>query len=93
MFVIDLFFSSVRLEHTIGKQPPLTNEDRSKFTVLARMQRVECAIIDIKQTIENINVSLRHIDDRLSHIPLSNFPQRSARYTGVKFSSVDQEIP
>ncbi|CAF1440137.1 unnamed protein product [Rotaria magnacalcarata] len=87
-----------KLEHSIGKQPPLTNEDRSKLTVLARMQRVECAIIDMKQTMDNIYTLLKRIDDRLHHISVNNIAHhRSVRsnisHAGVKFSSVDQEIP
>ncbi|CAF1043949.1 unnamed protein product [Rotaria sp. Silwood1] len=86
-----------KLEHTIGKQPPLSNEDRSKLTVLARMQRVECSIIDMKQTMENIYISLKNIDDKINHLSINNNNhQRTTRsiisHGGVKFSSIDQEI-
>ncbi|CAF3628791.1 unnamed protein product, partial [Rotaria sp. Silwood2] len=86
------------LEHTIGKQPPLINEDRSKFTVLARMQRVECSIIDMKQTMENIYILLKNIDDKINQLSINNNNhQRTTRSiisnTGVKFSSIESEIP
>ncbi len=90
----------IRLEHTIGKQPPLINEDRSKFTVLARMQRVEGAINDMGQTMENIYTLLKNIDDRLDRLSINNnntIHQRSTRSImsniGVKFSAVEEEIP
>lgn len=88
-----------RLEHTIGKQPPLSSEDRSKLTVLARMQRVENAINDMGQTMENIYGLLKNIDDRIDRLAINNnnTHQRSTRpiisNTGVKFSSAKEEIP
>ena len=89
----------LRLEHTIGKQPPLIGEDRSKLTVLARMQRVEGTINDMGQTMENIYTLLKNIDDRLERLTNNNnIQQRSSRSImttniGVKFSSVQEEIP
>lgn len=94
-----MFFFYIRLEHTIGKQPPLTTEDRSKLTVLSRMQRVEGAINDMGQTMENIYTLLKNIDDKLDRLSINNnnIQQRSTRLTlsntGVKFSSVKEEIP
>ncbi|CAF0875816.1 unnamed protein product [Rotaria sordida] len=92
-----------KIEHTIGKQPPLSNEDRSKLTVLARMQRVECSIIDMKQTMESIYISLKNIDDKINQLSINNnnnnnnIHQRITRSSisnaGVKFSSLDKEIP
>ncbi|CAF1003025.1 unnamed protein product [Rotaria sordida] len=95
-----------KIEHTIGKQPPLSNEDRSKLTVLARMQRVECSIIDMKQTMESIYISLKSIDDKINQLSINNnnnnnnnnnIHQRITRSSisnaGVKFSSLDKEIP
>jgi len=92
-------FLFIRLEHTIGKQPPLINEDRSKFTVLSRMQRVEGAINDMGQTMENIYTLLKNIDDKLDRLSMNNnnTHQRSTRSImsniGVKFSTVEEEIP
>ncbi len=89
----------IRLEHTIGKQPLLSSEDRSKFTVLARMQRVEDTIIDMGQTMENIYTLLKTIDDKLDQLSTNNNKtnQRSTRSItsniGVKFSSMKEEIP
>jgi archaellum component FlaC len=94
-----LLYLLIRLEHTIGKQPPLTSEDRSKLTVLARMQRVEGAINDMGQTMENIYTLLKNIDERLDRLSTNNnnMQQRPPRSTisniGVKFSSVKEEIP
>ncbi len=94
-----MLFLFLRLEHTIGKQPPLTNEDRSKFTVLARMQRVEGTIRDLGQSLDNVYTLLKNMDgklDRLSHNN-NNIHQRSTRSVisniGVKFPSVQEEIP
>jgi hypothetical protein len=89
----------IRLEHTIGKQPPLIGEDRSKLTVLSRMQRVESSINDMGQTMENIYTLLKNIDERLDRISINNnnVHQRSTRSImssiGVKFSPVQEEIP
>ncbi len=89
----------IRLEHTVGKQPPLTTEDRSKFTVLSRMQRVEGSISEMGQTMENIYTLLKNIDDKVDRLSINNnnTHQRSTRSIlsniGVKFSSVDEEIP
>lgn len=92
-----------RLEHTIGKQVPVSGEDRSKLTVLARMQRVENAIHDMGQTMDNIYTLLTHIDDRLNQIYTNNNnnnnnsqprPTRSITPNiAVKFSSVKEEVP
>lgn len=94
---ISNIFSFDRLEHTIGKQLPVPSEDRSRFTVLARMQRVETAIHDMGQTMDNIYTLLKHIDDRLDRISTHNNNTRSSRSimsnVAVKFSSVKEEIP
>lgn len=92
-----------RLEHTIGKQPPLNSDDRSKLTVLARMQRVENAINDMGQTVENIYQLLKTVDERFDRLTVNNnnnnnnAQQRSPRSNmtniAVKFSSVHEEIP
>jgi len=101
----DLFIFCHRLEHTIGKQPPLNSDDRSKLTVLARMQRVENAINDMGQTVENIYQLLKTIDERFDQLTVNNnnnnnnnnIQQRSSRSNmtniAVKFSSVHEEIP
>ncbi|CAF0998157.1 unnamed protein product [Adineta steineri] len=87
-----------KLEHTVGKQPPLNSEDRSKLTVLARMQRVEDSISDMGQTMDNIYTLLRTMDDKLGRVSINNEKtnQRVSRSimsnTGVKFSSVEEEI-
>ena len=90
-------FSFDRLEHTIGKQIPVPSEDRSRFTVLARMQRVENTINEMGQTMDNIHTLLKHIDDRLDRIYTNNTQPRSSRSimsnVAVKFSSVKEEIP
>ena len=95
-------FACHRLEHTIGKQLPVSGDDRSKLTVLARMQRVENAIHDMGQTMENIYTLLKRIDDRLDQIHTNNNinnnsqsrPSRSIMSnTVVKFASVKEEIP
>jgi hypothetical protein len=89
----------IRLEHTIGKQPLLSSEDRSKFTVLARMQRVEDTISDMGQTMENVYTLLKNIDDKLDQLSTNNNKtnQRSTRSMmsniDVKFSSMKEEIP
>jgi hypothetical protein len=63
------------------------------------MQRVEGAINDMGQTMENIYTLLKTIDDRLDRISINNnnTHQRSTRSImsniGVKFSSVKEEIP
>jgi len=54
-----------RLEHTIGKQGPGTSEDRAKLTVLARMQRVEGTMNDMGQSMENILILLKNVDEKL----------------------------
>lgn len=88
-----------RLEHTIGKQPLVNSEDRSKLTVLSRMQRVEDTIFDMGQTMENMYTLLRNIDDKLDRVssPHEKSSQRSPRGTlpnaTVKFTAVEEEIP
>lgn len=62
------------------------------------MQRVECSINDMKQTMETICTSLKSIDDKVNKLVIkNNINPRSTKTamsnTGVKFSSVDQEIP
>ncbi|CAF0733693.1 unnamed protein product [Adineta ricciae] len=87
-----------KIEHTIGKQPLLQSEDRSKLTVLARMQRVEDTICDMGQTMENMYTLLKNIDDKLDRVsnanqkPTSRPPKSMSSNLGVKFSSVHEEI-
>ena len=88
----------IRIEHTIGKQPLLQSEDRSKLTVLARMQRVEDTICDMGQTMENMYTLLKNIDDKLDRVsntnqkPTSRPAKSLSSNPGVKFSSVHEEI-
>ncbi len=85
-----------RIEHTIGKQPLGPSDDRAKLTVLARMQRVEGTMGDMGQTMENIFVLLKNVDEKLDRIS-PNSSNRSTRsiiqQMNVKFSSLDEEIP
>lgn len=70
------------------------------------MQRVEGTMSDMGQTMENILLLLKHVDEKLDRITPNNnnnnnnnvsSHQRSARsimsQMNVKFSSVQEEIP
>lgn len=85
-----------RIEQTIGKQTLGPSDDRAKSTVLARMQRVEGTMNDMGQTMENLLVLLKNVDEKLDRL----IPNNSTRLTkpimshmNVKFSSVPEEIP
>ncbi|UJR22272.1 hypothetical protein I4U23_025332 [Adineta vaga] len=85
-----------KIEHTIGKPASGTSDDRAKLTVLSRMQRVENAVGDMRQTMENILGLLKYVDEKIDRLSANN-SQRSARsiaaQMNVKFSSVPEEIP
>ncbi|CAF1160041.1 unnamed protein product [Rotaria sordida] len=57
-----------KIEHTIGKQAPVATEDRTKLTVLARMQRVESTINIMGETMGNILKLLKLIDEKLDKV-------------------------
>ena len=87
----------IRLEHTIGKQPLLNNEDRSKLTVLARMQRVECFMHDMRKIMENIETSLKFIDIKLNQLTVNNdvhphLIRSAVPDINVKLSSIEEEV-
>ncbi|CAF5011777.1 unnamed protein product, partial [Rotaria magnacalcarata] len=83
-----------KIEHTIGKQPSGTSEDRAKLTVLARMQRVEGAITSMEKMTGNILVLLRTVDEKLDRISPNNSRMARSILTRVneKFSSTKEEI-
>ncbi len=60
------------------------------------MQRVEGTMGDMGQTMENIFVLLKNVDEKLDRIS-PNSSNRSTRsiiqQMNVKFSSLDEEIP
>ena len=60
------------------------------------MQRVENVIGDMGQTMENILVLLKHVDEKIDRLS-SNNSHRSTRsmaaQMNVKFSSVPEEVP
>ncbi|CAF0821175.1 unnamed protein product [Didymodactylos carnosus] len=63
-----------RLEHSIGKQPPIigsetSERDRSKLTVLSRMTRIETNVIEMGHTLQNIVHLLQTIDEKLNRTP------------------------
>lgn len=76
-----------RIEQTIGKQSPASSDDRAKSTVLARMQRVEGSIHEMSQTMENIFILLKHLDEKFER-----YHHRASLHT-VRFNSVDEAIP
>ncbi len=94
--MIDFDVDQFRIEHTIGKQGTGTSDDRAKLTVLARMQRMEGTISDMGQTMENVLVLLKNVDEKLDRLS-SNSTNRSSRSVlsqmNVKFSSLHEEIP
>lgn len=61
------------------------------------MQRVEGTMSDMGQTMENILLLLKNVDEKLDQISPSNNNTRSTRsimsQMNVKFSSVQEEIP
>ena len=92
---------SIRIEQTIGKPSPTIGEDRSKSTILARVQRIEGAMGHMGQTIEQIHTLLKNMDDKFDRLMVDNHhinqSSRAARPATsnltVKFSSIQEEIP
>jgi hypothetical protein len=92
---------SIRIEQTIGKPSPTIGEDRSKSTILARVQRIEGTMGHMGQTIEQIHSLVRNMDDKFDRLMIDNHcVTQSSRATRsatsnltVKFSSIQEEIP
>lgn len=97
-----IFWFCFRIEQTIGKQSPMMGEERSKATVLARIQRIEGTICEMGHSIEQIFHILKSIDekfDRLTVDPtkpihyIRTHSKSNASNLSVKFASIDEEIP
>lgn len=59
------------------------------------MQRVEGTMQDLGQTMENMFILLKHVDDKLERIlPSHGQPTRTAlSQTSVHFSDIHEDIP
>ncbi|CAF0893458.1 unnamed protein product [Didymodactylos carnosus] len=91
-----------RLEHSIGKQPPIigsdtSERDRSKLTVLSRMTRIEANVVEMGQTLQNIVQLLQNIDEKLNEAlsspPRIIYGRTEPLHSDGTFASVDDEIP
>jgi hypothetical protein len=101
---LTILLFSVRMEQSIGKQSPMVGEDRTKSTVLARIQRIEGTMGDMSRTLEHILVVLKNMNERCDRsLSIDQDEQqtsvsiRSTKSTAsnlsVKFSSIQEEIP
>ena len=80
----------------------MAGEDRSKATVLARIQRIEGTLGDMGHSVEQIFLMLKTIDEKFDRLtvdaakPLQYIRahhKTNASSLSVKFASIDEEIP
>jgi translation initiation factor 2B subunit (eIF-2B alpha/beta/delta family) len=91
---------SRRIEQTIGKHTPIMGEDRSKATVLSRIQRVENHMIGMGRSIDDIHQTLKTMDDKfdrlMNEMTRASHSTRAARMPTstppAKFIAIDEEI-
>lgn len=69
-------------------------EDRLKSTVLSRVQRIEHSVYEMRQSIDNVSIQMRSIDEKLQIIlqtPQST--STSGQAANVHFSTFNLDSP
>ena len=79
----------------------MTLEDRSKSTVLARIQRIENSMFDMRQTVDRVFLQIKSLDEKFDRFITDhhqmNQSQRLQRsrpnQMAVQFATIKEEVP